>query len=115
MTLKGMSAKTPLPEVQPVTTLPNSSWWLRFTARVRHFLEDSQVVAPRRGRQEVWRAQDRGELVPAQVDLGMQGSTIVATARPRASMVLRVYREATKTWEAPIVVDSVDIRPINKE
>jgi len=98
---------------EAITRLPGRAGRLRrFAVWGRQVLERAGLQARRRGRQEVWHAQDLGEIVPPQLDLGLQGSTIVVVARPKASMVLRVYRAATKTWEEPIIVDSVDIRPI---
>jgi len=98
---------------EAITRLPGRAGRLRrFAVWGRQVLERAGLQTRRRGRQDVWHAQDLGELVPPQITLGQQGSTIVVVARPKARMILRVYRAATKTWEEPIIVDSVDIRPI---
>lgn len=73
-------------------------------------------VEPVRGRLEVIKAQQEGRLIPPELLVhSVKPGNIVARARPKASMTLRVYRAATGEWSEPFSVDSVDIKVQHKE
>lgn len=66
---------------------------------------------PRQGRKEVQAAKDSNRLVPPGLEVRAVGDdAIVARARPKARMSLRVYRAATGKWSGPMAAESIEIK-----
>lgn len=71
---------------------------------------------PRRGRVEVFRAQEEGRLIPPDLLVhSVDAGNIVARSRFKAGMTLRVYRADTGEWSEPFSADSVDIKVRSEE
>lgn len=79
-------------------------------AELRRILEDAGLLPRRPGRQDVWRASDRGELVDPKMAVSNDGGgTLRVSARPKAKLSFRVYRAATGNWSPPVEGDAVEV------
>lgn len=90
--------------------------WRYALVGVRGWLERNGMLAPRPGRQNVWAAKDRGELVSPQMQVQQDDAgSIVVPARPKARMTMRVYRAATGTWSDYKDVEAVEVSAASRE
>lgn len=77
---------------------------------VRRFWRWLEEDQPRQGRKEVQVAKDSNRLVPPGLEVRVVGDDIiVARARPKVRMSLRVYRVATGKWSELTQAESVEI------